>query len=127
LNLLLDTQVLLWWLGDDPLLSEQASRAIADGENAVYVSAASAWEMSIKKALGKLDAPDDLAAELESERLEPLPISPQHAWTAGSLPRHHDDPFDRMLVAQANEEGLTLVTADSRIARYDVSILPATR
>jgi PIN domain nuclease of toxin-antitoxin system len=83
--------------------------------------------MSIKKALGKLDAPDDLAAELESERLEPLPISLQHAWRAGSLPRHHDDPFDRMLVAQANEEGLTLVTADSRIARYDVSILPATR
>lgn len=100
-----------------------AREAIADGNNLVVVSAASAWEISIKKALGKLQAPDDLPAVITECNLEPLPITLQHATLAGALPRHHDDPFDRMLVAQAMQEGLTVVTGDSAFASYGVGVL----
>jgi PIN domain nuclease of toxin-antitoxin system len=125
LRLLLDTHVLLWWLADDPTLGGDARKAIADGEAVVTVSAASAWEISIKRAAGKLEAPDDLEAQLERQRFVPLPISIGHALRAGELPHHHDDPFDRVLVAQAELEGLTIVTRDENIARYAVATLPA--
>jgi len=123
MNLLLDTHVLLWWLEDNPVLSDKARAAISDGKRGVFVSAASAWEIAIKKALGKLEAPDDLEAALPANAFQALPISMAHALTAGALPAYHGDPFDRMLVAQAMLENLTLVTRDENIARYNVPVL----
>ncbi|MGY1824262.1 type II toxin-antitoxin system VapC family toxin [Geodermatophilus sp. SYSU D00079] len=97
--------------------------AIADPGTAVAVSAASAWEMAIKAALGKLSAPDDLAAELAHHGFEPLPITVEDGLAAGRLPRHHEDPFDRMLIAQAARRRLVVVTADRRFGDYDVPVL----
>jgi PIN domain nuclease of toxin-antitoxin system len=122
-RLLLDTHALLWWLADDGL-TRQAEDAIADQANLVMVSAVSAWEISIKKALGKLTAPDDLEQQIDEGGFAPLPITIRHGIAAGELPRHHDDPFDRMLIAQAVAEGLTIVTHDKRFADYDIAILP---
>jgi PIN domain nuclease of toxin-antitoxin system len=121
--LLLDTHALLWWLADDPALRLTARTAIAAGPTRVFVSAASAWEMSIKRAQGKLDCPDDLEAELVRHRFQALPITVAHALVAGGLPRHHGDPFDRMLIAQAQLHQLTVVTHDPRFAPYGVPIL----
>jgi PIN domain nuclease of toxin-antitoxin system len=124
-RLLLDTHALLWWLGNDPELSRAAIAAIEAPDSEVAVSAASAWEIAIKRALGKLTAPDDLEAQLDHHDFGCLPITVAHALLAGSLPRHHDDPFDRMLVAQAQVEGLVLVTRDARIEPYGVPTLRA--
>lgn len=126
MNLLLDTHAFLWWLMDDDSLAEDARRAIADPASLVHVSAASLWEIAIKQALGKLtvDSPD-LAAEIPGNGFVELPISGRHALSAGCLPRHHDDPFDRMLVAQARLEGLVLVTRDRALDAYEVPLLPA--
>jgi len=123
-RLLLDTRALLWWLADEAL-TPQARDAIADPANLVAVSAASAWEISIKKALGKLTAPDDLEQQLQAGGLVPLPISIAHGIAAGQLPRHHEDPFDRMLIAQAFAEGFTIMTRDKRFDDYGVALLPA--
>lgn len=125
MSLLLDTHALLWALTDDPTLVSPARAAIEDGRNRVLVSAVSAWEITIKSALGRLRAPDDLAAQLKRARLESLDITVAHALAVGDLPNHHADPFDRMLIAQARSEGLTLVTRDARIRRYDVAVMPA--
>jgi PIN domain nuclease of toxin-antitoxin system len=125
MRLLLDTHALLWWLTRDAKLSPAARAAIADPDSEVAVSAASAWEMAIKSALGKLKAPADLGAQLARHQFTPLAITVVHALEAGALPRHHDDPFDRMLVAQARIEGLTLVTRDAWAVRYGVPTLPA--
>lgn len=125
MRLLLDTHVLLWWLADDPSLAREAEGAIANPASVVFVSAATAWEIAIKQALGKLDAPNDLERQIEVNRFEPLSITIGHAYSAGTLPRHHDDPFDRMLVAQALAEGLTIVTRDPRLSPYGVSTLSA--
>jgi PIN domain nuclease of toxin-antitoxin system len=122
LNLLLDTHVLLWWLADSPRLPRPARAAIVDSD-LTYVSAASAWEIEIKKSLGKLSAPDDLEATLAAYHLRPLAVTVAHAITAGRLPRHHGDPFDRMLVAQAKLESLTLVTRDARLRDYGIRVL----
>jgi PIN domain nuclease of toxin-antitoxin system len=124
MRLLLDTNALLWWLADDGL-GTQARDAIADPENFVAVSAVSAWEISIKKALGKLTAPDDLEHQVEAGGFTPLPITIAHGSAAEQLARHHDDPFDRMLVAQALAEGLTIVTRDKRFSQYNVAVMPA--
>ncbi|MGY1662360.1 type II toxin-antitoxin system VapC family toxin [Geodermatophilus sp. SYSU D00705] len=123
MTLLLDTHVLLWWLAEDDRLTPTMREAIADPGAAVAVSAVSAWEMSIKAALGKLAAPDDLVAELDHHGFEPLPVTVEDGLAAGALPRHHDDPFDRMLIAQARRRRLVLVTADRRFADYDVRTL----
>jgi PIN domain nuclease of toxin-antitoxin system len=123
--LLLDTHALLWWLTDDPTLTQAARAAIARPETEVAVSAASAWEIAIKSALGKLIAPDDLEDQLAHHQFSPLAITVAHALMAGHLPRHHDDPFDRVLVAQARIEGMTLVTRDQHIGLYGVPILAA--
>ena len=123
MRLLLDTHVLLWWLADDPGLGEEARAGISAPDSAVYVSAATVWEISIKRALGKLEAPSDLLRQIELSRFEPLSMSAAHAHAAGALPRHHDDPFDRMLVAQAISEGLTLLTRDPRMVLYGVGVL----
>lgn len=124
MRLLLDTHALLWWLADEGLVP-QARDAIADPGNLVVVSAASAWEISIKKALGKLAAPDDLEQQVHAGGFLPLPVSIAHGVAAGELARHHDDPFDRMLIAQAYTEGLTIVTRDKRFDEYGVALLPA--
>lgn len=125
MRLLLDTSTLLWWLDDDRKLGAAARAAIAGPDNEVYVSAASAWEISVKRASGKLDAPFDVADALERSFFIELPIEVAHAMAAGELPPHHTDPLDRMLVAQARVEGLTLVAHDAGIARYDVELLDA--
>jgi PIN domain nuclease of toxin-antitoxin system len=121
---LLDTHALLWWLADEGL-TDQARDAIADPANLIMVSAASAWEISIKKALGKFTAPDDIERQVRDGGFTGLPISIAHGIAAGRLPRHHDDPFDRMLIAQAFAEGLTIVTHDKRFADYNVPMLAA--
>ncbi|MGV1100879.1 type II toxin-antitoxin system VapC family toxin [Thiovibrio sp. JS02] len=125
MRLLLDTHTFLWWLSDDPQLGKKAKATIRDGRNQVYVSAVSTWEAAIKQALGKLHAPENLESIVEDERFIKLPISLHHGEIAGRLPAHHRDPFDRMLVAQAQAEGLTIVTADLRIPLYTVKTLPA--
>lgn len=125
MRLLLDTHVLLWWLAADRRLRRDTKRTLAAPESAVFVSAASAWEIAIKKALGKLKAPDDLLDQLDRHQFEALPISIAHALAAGALPRLHEDPFDRMLIAQAQIDGLRIVTRDPRFDRYAIATLPA--
>lgn len=106
-------------------LPPAVGQVIEDPRSEVLLSAASAWEIAIKRATGRLEAPGDIAAALAASGIEPLPVTVAHAERAGSLPRIHGDPFDRMLVAQAQIEGLTIVTRDTEIPRYDVSVLVA--
>ena len=124
-RLLLDTHVLLWWLMDDARLSASARRSIADGRNEVYVSAASGWEIAIKRGLGKLRVPDDLEPKIIADGFSLLSMSFRHAEQAGMLPLLHNDPFDRMLIAQAQIEGLVLITKDEKIMRYDLRTMEA--
>jgi PIN domain nuclease of toxin-antitoxin system len=124
-RLLLDTHALLWWLTDHPRLGPETREAIADGRNTIYVSAATTWEISIKKAIGKLQAPEDMEAIIEKEGFTALPISLFHGDQAGLLADHHKDPFDRMLIAQAQAEGLVLVTCDEKIPPYGIRLMNA--
>ncbi len=124
MRLLLDAHILLWWLSSSPRLPKAARTAIEESAVA-YVSAATAWEIAIKVAAGKLEFRGDLEEQLALNDFHPLPITLIHALLAAKLPRHHADPFDRMLVAQASFESLKLVTADPRLAAYGVPILPA--
>lgn len=126
-RLLLDTHALLWWLADDPRLGESARALIADATNQVFISAASAWEISIKTALGKLDAPSDLDNVVEEEGFDKLSISFFHGQRAGALPNIHRDPFDRMLIAQAQAEGMDIITADETIPEYGIKTFDASR
>jgi PIN domain nuclease of toxin-antitoxin system len=121
--LLVDTHALLWWRGDHRRLSVQAHEAMEDPDTALFFSAASIWEMAIKRAKDKLDIPDNLLGTMEQRGFVELPVSARQGLIAGALPPHHRDPFDRMLVAQAQSEGLTLVTHDERIRLYDVPVL----
>jgi PIN domain nuclease of toxin-antitoxin system len=122
-ELLVDTHALLWWRGDHRRLSARAHAAITNPDIALFFSAASIWEMAIKRALGKLDVPVDLLDTMNERGFSELPVLSRHGIVAGALPRHHADPFDRMLVAQAQSEGMALVTDDARIAAYDVPVL----
>jgi PIN domain nuclease of toxin-antitoxin system len=122
-RLLVDTHALLWWLADDSRLSPVARRAIAARENEVLVSAASLWEIAIKRSLGKLRAPDSLPDIVSKEGFSYLAVTPWHAWRAGALPPHHTDPFDRLLAAQALGEGIPLVTGDSSFGPYGVGVM----
>jgi PIN domain nuclease of toxin-antitoxin system len=122
MSLLLDTHVVLWWLADDPTLSDEVKERL-DHEPDVYVSAASIWEVAIKQAIGKLLEPADLPEQIIGAGFVSLPIDPRHAVVAGRLPLIHRDPFDRMLVAQAQCEELTLVTRDENCRKYDVETL----
>jgi PIN domain nuclease of toxin-antitoxin system len=122
MTLLLDTNILLWWLEDSPRLPKRPRQLINRGGK-VLVSAATVWEIAIKKALGKLEAPNSLEEALAESSFLELPITARHAESAAALPRHHDDPFDRMLVAQAQLEGLKLLTSDERLRAYGPSVL----
>jgi PIN domain nuclease of toxin-antitoxin system len=124
MRLLLDTHAFLWWVTNDRTLRRETRDTIAEAD-VVVVSAASAWEIAVKRARGRLNAPDDLEQQLERHEFVPLDIDFRHARAAGALPRHHGDPFDRMLVAQAQLEGLTLVTRHARLALYGVATLAA--
>ena len=124
-RLLLDTHTFLWWLADDTALGDTCRELIGDGHNEVYVSAATTWEISIKRRLGKLEAPPDIDGIVEDERFVGLPISLYHGNQAGQLPFIHRDPFDRMLIAQAQAEGLSIVTADPVIPEYGIATIPA--
>ena len=123
MNLLLDTHVFLWWCDQNPKLKDEASKAIANPDNTIYISVASAWEIAIKEALGRLKTPGQVEDAVEKNGFSPLGISFAHARTAGALPLHHRDPFDRMLVAQARTDRLVIVTHDSLLQPYQVDIL----
>jgi PIN domain nuclease of toxin-antitoxin system len=118
---LIDTHVLLWWLVDDPSLSRDARKAIGDVDEAL-ISSASVWEIAIKRSLGKLAAPDDLLDVIGSEGFSWLPVTAEHAWEVTTLPPHHGDPFDRLLIAQARVEDVAIVTADRRFDLYAVGV-----
>jgi len=123
MDLLLDTHVLLWWLMDDARLSDYARQLIADPGNAVFASAASAWELAIKQALGRLTIDGSLEAAVRDEGFLTLPITFTHAQETQALPPIHHDPFDRMLVAQARVEALHLLTADLRVLQYPAPLI----
>lgn len=125
MRLLLDTHVVLWWLGASERLSTQAEEAINNVESAVFVSAVTACEIAQKSVVGKLRFPDDLTEQISANDFTELPITARHALATTNLPLHHRDPFDRLLVAQAQCEGLTLVTANRKLTVYEVPILPA--
>ena len=125
MRLLLDTHALLWWIGDEDRLNKASFAMIASRDNEILVSAASLWEISTKRNLGKLQAPENMCRVVQEKGFTGLPISLIHAETAGALPLLHRDPFDRMLVAQAKIEGLTLMSDDPRIAQYDVKRIGA--
>jgi PIN domain nuclease of toxin-antitoxin system len=122
LKLLVDTHAAIWWLAGDRRLGEAARAAIADAGVEAGVSVASIWEVSIKRSAGRLKGPD-LAAALGAAGLPFLQIDERHAKVAGELPLVHRDPFDRMLVAQASVERLSIVTGDAQIAKYDVPVI----
>lgn len=123
--LLLDAHAVLWALADPDALADQARDAIADPRNEVIVSAATIWEIEIKRALGKLRGPDDLLGAIESIGLQVLPIVGGDAVRAARLPAHHRDPFDRMVLAQAERLEAVIVTRDAAFAAYGASVLPA--
>jgi PIN domain nuclease of toxin-antitoxin system len=122
-SLLLDSHALVWWQADDPRLTVRAREVIEEPDTRLFFSAASIWELAIKQAMGKLDVPPSLLDTLTQEGFVELPISATHGLIAAALPPHHRDPFDRMIVAQAQSKGLTVVTGDGRIAAYGVPVL----
>jgi len=125
MRLLLDTHVLIWALNAPKHLAVKTRRAIETEENDVFVSVVSPWELAIKGPREGLRVPDDLEVQLDRQRIELLPVLLRHTEPLKSMPYHHRDPFDRMLIAQAVTEGLTIVTADSKLRRYQVALLPA--
>ena len=125
MNLFLDTHVLLWWLDDNSRLSKQAKNYIADVDNIIFVSAVVIWEIRIKEALGKLEIAADFFNIVKQQGFEILSITAQHANKVGDIPMHHRDPFDRMLIAQAIDESLTIVTHDRAFKAYEIPIIEA--
>ena len=123
--LAVDAHALLWALHDDGELSEPARRSLADPENDVVVSAAIIWEIEVKRAAGRLEAPPDLLRAVEASRFSVIPITAAEAVAAASLPRHHGDPFDRMLIAQAQRLDAVIVSRDRAFGSYDVKVLTA--
>ena len=126
-KILIDTHVLLWWLVDDKSLGQLTKTLISDPRNEIFVSGATSWEISIKKKKGLLEAPDDIDGIVEEEGFSKLPISLFHGDLAGSLEEIHRDPFDRMLIAQAQSEGLELMTVDGIIPKYGIRVIDASR
>lgn len=125
MRLLLDTHVLIWAISNPGRLSISAQRAIASRENEVYVSVISPWEIAIKKSRHRIEDLVALDPVLKDSEFELLPVLLRHTRAIESMPHHHRDPFDRMLVAQAVVDGMTIVTADRKLTRYQVALLPA--
>ena len=128
MNLLLDTNVLIWWAEDNPRIFSEAGEAIRNPDNIAYVSVASAWEIAIKSGLGKLRGRTAAASgwvpdAIAGASFELLPVALAHALGVERLPRHHNDPFDRILIAQALAEGMHLVTGDAIFERYSVPVI----
>ncbi len=127
MRLLLDTHAFLWWIADDPRLSKKACEIIGDGKNQLFLSAASGWEIAIKARLGRLQMPDDLEhfilEQMALNTIENLPIILSHALHVYALPDYHRDPFDRLLISQAQLEGLPILTADPQISQYSVEVI----
>ena len=127
MKVLLDTHVFLWWVIDDPQLPLAVRSIIADGNNELYLSAASCWEMAIKAQLGRLQLPEKadafVAAQMSLNSIQGLPVMASHALHLCNLPLLHRDPFDRMLIAQSLMEGLPLVTSDRLLADYGIEII----
>lgn len=124
MNLLLDSHALLWALHDPGRLLPEAAAAIRDPARGVFFSAASVWELELKAATGKLDLPDAWLEGVEKTGFLELPVTAAEARESAHLPRHHKDPFDRVLIAQARRHGLEIATRDPRISAYDVTIMP---
>ncbi len=124
MRLLIDSHVALWWLDDHPSLGDRCRTMLTEAAE-VYFSAVTPWELGIKRALGEVEFPDGLSEALKTSGFTPLPISTAHAELAPELAHHHRDPFDRMLIAQAQLESLTLVTADRTFDRFDVATVEA--
>jgi len=124
---LLDTHAFLWWITNDPRLSTKVREIISHGENEIFLSVASGWEMAIKAGLGRLHLPPNLKhfilEQMALNAIESLPVQMSHALHVYKLPTHHRDPFDRMLIAQAQVERMPIITVDPRVAQYDVEIL----
>jgi len=118
MRLLIDTHLILWWINDDPSLSQSAHNLIADPSNTVFISPVSMWEIWLKKSLGKLQIPPEFEATLAKEAFEHIPLTDAHTRGVADLPWHHRDPFDRMLIAQAQAADLTLLTADDQLVPY---------
>ena len=129
MKVLLDTHVWLWSLADPGRLSKEAKRILGSRRNAIHLSAASAWEMAIKVSIGKLDLPEPVETyvptRMARQGITPLPVTHAHALKVSTLPPHHRDPFDRLLVAQAMVERLSLLTADPVFARYGINLISA--
>lgn len=125
MNLLLDTHVFLWLASGIRKLPGATEERLRDPNVIVFLSAVSAWEIAIKQALGKLNAPDDMHDEMARFRFDELPVTIEHALAVKELPNIHADPFDRLLIAQAKVEGLSLVTSDKNILKYDIRTLPS--
>ena len=123
MKLILDTHAALWWLSGDSRIGTAAEAEITDTTNQVLLSAVVVWEVAIKRSLGKLRAPGDLAATLIAGGAQPLPIGLEHAALVEALPEHHRDPFDRLLIAQAIVERAVLVSADEAMRAYEVRVL----
>jgi len=124
---LLDTHTFLWWITDDPRLSPQVSEIISNGENELFISSASGWEIAIKAKLGRLQIPDDverfISEQMAINAINSLPVQMSHALRVYRLPAHHRDGFDHLLIAQAQLENMPILTADSQIARYPVKTI----
>lgn len=118
MNYLIDTHILLWWLSDDPQLSKKAREIISNPNNTFFVSSATAWEIGIKKSLGKLKTPDNLEKAIEDNGFFPLSITIPHGLSVSKLPKHHNDPFDKMLIIQSKMENLMLLTHDKVFKKY---------
>ncbi|MEV7719188.1 type II toxin-antitoxin system VapC family toxin [Streptomyces sp. NPDC088184] len=119
----LDTHVVLWWLDDSAELTDEIKHLL-DTEPSVFVSAVTPWEIVIKQPLGGLEGPEDLAERVRDSQFTSLPITAEHGVRAGRLPAHHRDPFDRILITQAQTEGMTILTRDKWIPSYDVQVMP---
>ncbi|MBI4697885.1 MAG: type II toxin-antitoxin system VapC family toxin [Nitrospirae bacterium] len=124
---LLDTHTFLWWITDNHMLSERARNFISDGRNELFLSSASAWEIAVKAQLGLIEIPDKpeifISDQISANAIQSLPIQIAHALHVYNLPFHHRDPFDRMLIAQAQLEGLPILTNDSQISLYTVKVI----
>lgn len=127
MKILLDTHAFLWWITDDQKLSSRAREVISDAENELFFSAASGWEISIKVQLGRLKLPEEperfIPEQLRMNFIRSVPIQMRHALFVSTLPKHHRDPFDRMLVAQAQLEEMSILSADLQMSRYQVELI----